>query len=101
LRRKSANRIADIEAREADEELLKEEERHERSKKQADKVAKQKREGTYMTKAQRQRQTCRTTPGGYASFRNAIHRRRYIVSPSNKAFTDNKKEQRSKHERGR
>jgi hypothetical protein len=43
-----------IEAREADEAV--ERRRQRKKQKQADKVAKQKREGTYMTKAQRQRQ---------------------------------------------
>jgi translation initiation factor 5B len=47
------NRIAEIEAREAEEERIKEEEKNKKKQKQKDKVDKQKREGTYMTKAQK------------------------------------------------
>lgn len=46
-------RIAEIEAKEAEEERLREEERQRRKQKQKEKIERQKKEGTYMTKAQK------------------------------------------------
>jgi translation initiation factor 5B len=95
LEEEERNRIAEIEAREGEEERLKEEERLRKKQKQIDKVAKQKREGTYMTKAQKakaklaeqrleaMRASGMLPTGGDAS----------SAAPSNKGrhFTDNKK----------
>jgi translation initiation factor 5B len=46
-------RIAEIEAREAEEARIKEEERQRKKQKQKEKIERQKKEGTYMTKAQK------------------------------------------------
>jgi translation initiation factor 5B len=48
-------RIAEIERREAEEERLKEEERERKRQKQKEKIERQKREGTYMTKKQKEK----------------------------------------------